>query len=366
VAARRNELGSRGVQGEGNYLRNSVKAVVDAYTGEVTLYAYDDADPLLRAWRKAFPDLFAPKSDIPQGLGEHLRYPEDLFSIQTWIYASYHLSNPDDFYSKDDFWALPDDRSGEIERQEDSGGLTTAESVKARPYYLLTKLPGSSQLQFVLVMPFTPNGKENMVSYLAANSDPADYGKLTLFSLERARTIFGPTQVNARILADPTVASQLTLLNQQGSRVILGNLLTVPVKESLLYVQPIFVQGSAANSIPLLQRVAVFYNNTVGYSPTLTESISRVISGEPEQPPPADGQEPTPPSGTANVQELLRRADAEYKAAQAELAAGNLAGYQQHINRMAELIRQALGQSGNQGDGATTTTTAPTTTAPPG
>jgi uncharacterized protein len=364
VAARRNELGSRGVQGEGNYLRNSVKAVVDAYTGEVTLYAYDDTDPLLRAWRKAFPDLFAPKNTVPESLTQHLRYPEDLFSIQTWIYASYHLSNPDDFYSKDDFWALPDDRSGEIERQEDSGGLTTAESVKARPYYLLTKLPGSSQLQFVLVMPFTPNGKENMVSYLAANSDPADYGKLTLFSLERSRTIFGPTQVNARILADPTVASQLTLLNQQGSRVILGNLLTVPVKESLLYVQPIFVQGSAANSIPLLQRVAVFYNNTVGYSPTLSESISRVISGEPVQPPPADGQQPTPPSGTANVQELLRRADAEYKAAQAELAAGNLAGYQQHINRMAELIRQALGQSGNQGDGASATTT--TTTAPPG
>jgi uncharacterized protein len=129
-------------------------------------------------------------------------------------------------------------------------------------------------------------------------------------------------------------------------------------------VQPIFVQGSAANSIPLLQRVAVFYNNTVGYSPTLSESISRVISGEPVQPPPADGQQPTPPSGTANVQELLRRADAEYKAAQAELAAGNLAGYQQHINRMAELIRQALGQSGNQGDGASATTT--TTTAPPG
>jgi uncharacterized membrane protein (UPF0182 family) len=363
VAARRNELGSRGVQGEGNYLRNSVKAVVDAYTGEVTLYAYDDADPLLRAWRKAFPDLFAPKNSVPESLTEHLRYPEDLFSIQTWIYASYHLGNPDDFYSKDDFWALPDDRSGEIERQEDSGGLTTAESVKARPYYLLTKLPGSSDLQFVLVMPFTPNGKENMVSYLAASSDPDDYGKMTLFSLERARTIFGPTQVNARILADPTVASELTLLSQRGSRVILGNLLTVPVKESLLYVQPIFVQGSAANSIPLLQRVAVFYNNTVGYSPTLSESISRVISGEPEQPPPTDGQQPTPPSGTANVQELLRRADAEYKAAQGELAAGDLAGYQQHINRMAELIRQALGQSGNQGDGASATTT---TTAPPG
>src|SRR5919106_769260 len=296
VAARRNELASRGVQGQGNYLRNSVKAVVDAYTGEVTLYAYDESDPLLRAWRKAFPDLFASKSEITPSLAEHLRYPEDLFSIQTWIYASYHLGNPDDFYSKDDFWALPDDRSGEIQRQEDSGGPTTADSVKARPYYLLTKPPGRGQPEVRLGMPFTPNRQGKIVSYLAANSDQADYGKLELFSLDRARTIFGPTQVN-----------------QRGSKVILGNLLTVPVEQSLLYVQPIFVQGSAANSIPLLQRVAVFYNNTVGYSPTLSESISRVIGGEPEEPPPETGGQPTPPAGSARGRGLLSRADAEYR-----------------------------------------------------
>ena len=361
AAARRNEQGSRGVEGSGNYIRNSVKAVVDAYTGEVTLYAFDESDPVLAAWRKAFPDLFAPKAAISKSLQDHLRYPEDLFSIQTWIYASYHIGNPDDFYSKEDFWALPDDRSGEIQRQEDSGGLTTAISVKARPYYLLTELPGSNQLEFVLVMPFTPNGKENMVSYLAANSDPKGYGTMTLFSLDRARTIFGPTQVNARILADPTVASELTLLSQRGSRAILGNLLTVPIKDSLLYVQPIFVQGSAANSIPLLQRVAVFYNNTVGYSPSLAESIGKVIGGGQAQPP-TDGQPTPPPSSTTNVQELLRQADRAYKNAQQRLAAGDLAGYQEQIDRMAKLIQQALAR----GDGASPATTPPTTTAPPG
>ncbi len=372
-AARRNDLGSRGVQGIGNYLRNSVKAVVDAYTGEVTLYAYDETDPILRAWRKAFPNLFVAKQDAPTSLASHFRYPEDLFSIQTWIYASYHIGNPDDFYSKDDFWALPDDRSGELQRQEDTGGLTTTVSVKARPYYLLTNLPGVMEPEFVLVMPFTPNGKENMVSYLAANSDPGDYGKLTLFNLDRSRTIFGPTQVNARILANTTIASELTLLSQRGSRVILGNLLIVPVKESLLYVQPIFVQGSAANSIPLLQRVAVYYNNAVGYAPTLAEAVGQVVRGE--APPPAGGgQGPAPPSGTANVQELLQRADEAYKAAQRALADGDLAAYQQQINRMGDLIARALAASGRGagGDGATTTTTppatttAPTTTAPPG
>ena len=370
-AARRNELGSRGVQGIGNYIRNSVKAVVDAYTGKVTLYAYDESDPILRAWRKAFPNLFVPRQDVPQALAQHFRYPEDLFSIQTWIYASYHIGNPDDFYSKDDFWALPDDRSGELQRQEGASGLTTSVSVKARPYYLLTNLPGQTDPQFVLVMPFTPNGKENMVSYLAANSDPDGYGTLSLFNLDRARTIFGPTQVNARILANPTIARDLTLFNQQGSRVILGNLLTVPVEESLLYVQPIFVQSSAANSIPQLRQVAVYYNNAVGYATNLADAINQVVSGQAPVPPTGGATPPPPLSGTANVQELLRQADQAYKVAQQALKDGDLAAYQQQINRMGQLIQRALAQSGRggaaPGDGATTTTTvAPPTTAAPG
>jgi uncharacterized protein len=358
-AARRNELGSRGVEGIGNYIRNSVKAVVDAYTGKVTLYAYDEQDPILAAWRKAFPNLFAPQGAIPPSLRPHLRYPEDLFSIQTWIYASYHIGNPDDFYSKEDFWALPDDRSGEIRRQEDTGGLAAVASVKARPYYLLTKLPGRPAPEFVLVMPFTPNGKENMVSYLAAQADPDDYGKLTLFSLDRSRTILGPTQVNARILATPSVSSALTLLNQQGSRVILSNLLIVPVDQSLLYVQPIFVQSAAPNSFPLLQRVAVFYNNQVGFATTLTDAIAAVVSGEQPTPTPPDDGTPTQPpppapgGGNQSVQSLLTQANNEYKAAQDALANHNLAEYQQHIDRMGELIQQALAAQG-----ATTTTTA--------
>jgi uncharacterized protein len=362
-ASRRREIGSRGVEGTGNYIRNSVKAVVDAYTGEVTLYAYDESDPILRAWRKAFPDLFAPKSAISKGLGDHIRYPEDLFSIQTWIYASYHISNPDVFYSREDFWALPDDRSGELQRQEDTGGLTTGGGIKSRPYYLLTNLPRSRELQFLLVMPFTPNNKENMVSYLAANSGPNGYGKLTLVNLDRSRIIFGPTQVNARILANPTIASELNLLAQRGSRVLLGNLLIVPVQESLLYVQPIFVQGSAANSLPLLQRVAVYYNNSVGYASTLSGAVDQVVRGQAPTEPDGGGgeQPPPPPTGTADVQELLRQANEAYQAAQQALADGNLGAYQAQVRRMADLVERALAQSRGAGDAAT-----PTTTAPPG
>jgi uncharacterized membrane protein (UPF0182 family) len=358
-ASRRNEIGARGVEGIGNYIRNSVKAVVDAYTGDVTLYAFDETDPILAAWRKAFPDLFEPADQIPPSLRPHLRYPEDLFSIQTWIYASYHIGNPDDFYSKEDFWALPDDRSGEIRRQDSTGGLTAATSVKARPYYLLTKLPTSTEPEFVLVMPFTPNGKENMVSYLAAQSDKANYGKLTLFSLDRDRTILGPTQVNARILATPAISSELSLLNQQGSRVILSNLLIVPVKDSLLYVQPIFVQGSAPNSFPLLQKVAVFYNNQVGYANNLDDAINEVVSDQaPSQPPPDDGAPAPPPTpgtgGNADVQSLLRQANDQYEQAQEALSNGDLGAYQDHITKMGQLVQQALEA---QGDSSPTTTT---------
>ena len=307
-------------------------------------------------WRSV---LFAPADQIPPSLRPHLRYPEDLFSIQTWIYASYHIGNPDDFYSKEDFWALPDDRSGEIRRQDSTGGLTAATSVKARPYYLLTKLPTSTEPEFVLVMPFTPNGKENMVSYLAAQSDKGNYGKLTLFSLDRDRTILGPTQVNARMLATPAISSELTFLNQQGSRVILSNLLIVPVKDSLLYVQPIFVQSAAPNSFPLLQKVAVFYNNQVGYADTLDDAINEVVSGQaPSQPPPDDGA-PTPPStpgtgGNADVQSLLRQANDQYEQAQEALSNGDLGAYQDHITKMGQLVQRALGA---QGDSSPTTTT---------
>jgi uncharacterized protein len=209
-------------------------------------------------------------------------------------------------------------------------------------------------------MPFTPNGKENMVSYLAAQSDKGNYGNLTLFSLDRARTILGPTQVNARILATPAISSSLTLLNQQGSQVILSNLLVVPVDESLLYVQPIFVQGSAPNSFPLLQRVAVFYNNQVGYADTLEQAITEVVNGQqPTQPPPEDGgtttQPPPTSGGGGNVQSLLRQANNEYEAAQTALKDGDLAEYQAHITRMGQLIQDALSAQGDS-PGPTTTT----------
>jgi uncharacterized protein len=338
VAARRSDPEDQGVHGEANYIRNSVKAVVDAYDGTTTLYAFDETDPLLRAWRRAFPKLFAPRSAMPTDLQAHLRYPEDLFSIQTDRYASYHIGAARDFYSKQDFWALPEDRSGQL--THDQGPLVVAgPKPRMRPYYLLTKLPGERDEQFVLVMPFTPNNKQNMVAYMAARSDPTDYGRITLFSLPRARTVFGPTQIHAQILADPEVAKELTLFNQQGSTVILGNLLTVPIEHSLLYVQPIFVQASQG-AIPELRRVPVFFNNQLGYTANLTDSINQVLSQTTTpaggRPPPAPPQAPS----TALARILQQQAEAYRRALQA-LHRDDLGAYQRAVERLGRLIQQA-------------------------
>jgi uncharacterized protein len=340
VAARRTDPKDRGVGGEANYIRNSVKAVVDAYDGTTTLYAFDETDPLLRAWRRAFPGLFAPRSAMSADLQAHLRYPEDLFSIQTDRYASYHIGAARDFYSKQDFWALPEDRSGQLTRGE--GSLVVAgPKPRMRPYYLLTRLPGEHDEQFVLVMPFTPNNKQNMVAYMAARSDPASYGRITLFSLPRARTVFGPTQVHAQILADPDVAKELTLFNQQGSTVILGNLLTVPIKDALLYVQPIFVQASQG-AIPELRRVPVFFNNQLGYTASLADSIDQVLGQTTKAPPASGPQPPAGPQATSTaLARILQQQAEQYRRAQQALDRHDLGAYQHAIDRLGQLIEQA-------------------------
>jgi uncharacterized protein len=353
VAARRDAPADRGVRGRANYLRNSVKGVVDAYDGAVTLYAFDEADPLLRAWRKAFPGLFAARSAIPPQLQAHLRYPEDLFAIQANRYASYHIVVAKDFYSKQDFWSLPEDRSGQIRQSLGAAPLTVGDARRApmRPYYLLVRLPGETREHFVLVLPFTPNNKQNMVAYMAARSDPDGYGTITLFNLPRSRTVFGPTQVNAQILADPDVAKELTLFNQQGSTVTLGNLLTVPIGDSLLYAQPIFIQASQG-AIPELRRVAAFLNNQLGYTATLDGSINQVLVASP------GGPGPPPAAARSQLAQILAQQAEAFRQAQQALDRKDLGAYQRAIQRLGDLIRRAQ-QAARTGPGAATSTTGP-------
>jgi hypothetical protein len=316
---------------------------------------------LLRAWRRAFPGLFAPRSAISQDLQAHLRYPEDLFAIQANRYASYHIPFAKDFYSKQDFWAIPEDRSGPIRQSLAAAPLPLAvgppRQEPMRPYYLLARLPGETREHFVLVLPFTPNNKQNMVSYMAARSDPDGYGTITLFNLPRSRTVFGPTQVNAQILADPNVAKELTLFNQQGSTVTLGNLLTVPVGDALLYAQPIFIQASQG-AIPQLRRVAAFLNGDLGYTATLEGSLAQLLGEAPPSRPAPGG--PGQPAGTALARILAQEAEA-FRQAQTALDRRDLGAYQRAIDRLGELIRQAQQLTG-AGAPPTTSASPPSTT----
>ncbi len=233
-----------------------------------------------------------------------------------------------------------------------------------RPYYLLARLPGETREHFVLVLPFTPNNKQNMVAYMAARADPDGYGTITLFNLPRSRTVFGPTQVNAQILADPNVAKELTLFNQQGSTVTLGNLLTVPVGDALLYAQPIFIQASQG-AIPQLRRVAAFLNGDLGYTATLEGSLAQILGEAPPSSPSPGPSSPGQPAGTGTALARILAQEAEaFRQAQAALDRRDLGAYQRAIDRLGELIRQAqqLTRAGaSSGTSAPPASTTPTT-----
>ncbi|HET7237153.1 MAG TPA: UPF0182 family protein [Actinomycetota bacterium] len=306
--------------GEANYIRNSVKVVVDAFDGTMTYYVVDPEDPIVMAWASAFPDLFTPASEAPTELAEHFRYPENLFQIQAVQFTNYHVTDPDVFYGKQDFWALPTDPTV-------SNGDS---SFLMRPYYVLMRIPGETDETFALILPFTPQGRQNMVAWMAAKSDPGDdYGEIQSFEFPSGLNVDGPTQVFARINQDARFSAERTLLSQGGSDVVFGDLLVIPVQDSLLYVQPVYVVSSQANALPELKRVVIVNGAQIGIGDTLAEALTDSIG---EVVPPEDGEEP-PPEGTIEeqVQALLDEATLHFAAADDALRAGDLATYQAEI-----------------------------------
>ncbi len=251
-----------------NYIRNSVKAVVDAYNGTVRFYVSDADDPVLAAYAQAFPGVFRPLSEMPPDLAKHIRYPEDIFRIQTDRFMTYHMTDPRVFYNKEDVWALPNQK-----RAADEGSTMD-------PYYTLIKLPGQEKLQFLLMLPMTPFKKENMVAWIAAACDRPDYGKLIAYRLPKDRIVYGPTQIEAMIDQEPTISQQLSLWDQRGSRVIRGNLLVIPIGNSFLYVEPVYLIAEQVN-IPQLIRVIVAYGSRVTMAPTLEEATRAIFSNLP-------------------------------------------------------------------------------------
>jgi uncharacterized membrane protein (UPF0182 family) len=331
-----------------NYLRNSVKAVVDAYDGTLTFYVFDPDDPVLATYQRIFPGMFTPKSAMPKSLLEHARYPEDYFDLQAQVFASYHVQNPSVLYNKGDQWEIPTRVS------------ITGEG-RMVAYYVIMRLPGQSEEELVLILPFSPNGRSNMIGWLGAQSDGDRYGQAVSIAFPPSETVYGPAQVEAAVNQEPTISSQRTLWGQQGSRVIFGNLLVVPVEDSLLYVQPLYLQ-SEQTKLPQFKRVVVFYRASsaakslasgdrqkVVMAPTLEEALTQIFG--PKTPPPVaaavvpppeiPGPEPETASATTSkatlspqAKTLIEQADRELEASEKALRAGDFAGYGMHQKKL--------------------------------
>jgi hypothetical protein len=329
-----------------NYIRNSVKAVVDAYDGTTTLYVADPSDPLIRAWQGVFPTLLRPLTDLPADLAAHLRVPEEGFNVQTRMYGRYHVRDPRTFFQNDDLWTVPT-------------GQTSEQTLPSEAYYVIMRLPGEPEAEFLLLQPMVPRGRPNMIAWVAARSDTPNYGAVRVYNFPADTTVFGPAQIEARIDQDPEISAQVTLWNQSGSQVIRGNLIVVPVGDSLLYLQPVYLQ-STGSSFPEFQRIIVASPTDVVWAPTLGESLRLLLEAQgtpgpgPSAPPtPSPSPGPTPsgkpspaPSASpgdelpADLAGLIRYANAHFELAQEALRQGDFARYGDEIAKVEEALRR--------------------------
>ncbi len=246
-----------------NYLRNSVKAVVNAYDGSVTLYVADPEDPILRTWAGIFPALFRPLDEMPASLRPHLRYPQDLFTAQADLYATYHMQDPRVFYNKEDLWTAPNE-------------IYLKATVSMAPYYVIIRLPGEAQAEYVLIRPYTPPDKSNMITWLAARSDGEHYGKLLALRYPKEKLVFGPMQIEARINQDPIISEQVTLWDQAGSEVLRGNMIVIPIGASNLYVEPLYLQAKEGR-LPEMKRVILASGNRVVMQPSVEAGLTALL-----------------------------------------------------------------------------------------
>ena len=324
-----------------NYIRNSVKVTIDAYDGTVVFHLVDPADPLAATLSRVFPELFQPLAAMPADLRERLRYPQGIFGLQAAMYATFHMTSPDALYNREDQWDIPS-----LDAQE--GGQPMA------PYYTIMKLPGGTDPEFVQMLPYTPKQKDNLAAWLVARSDGENYGKLMVVQLPKQTVIFGPRQISARISQDQVIAPQITLWNQQGSEVIQGTLLVIPVEESLVYIRPLYLRA-AGGRIPELKRVVVAYRNQIVMEPTLDMALARLFpgSGTARQKAPAAGSvglvSPTAAgSATADASDrtgtgvggLAEQAQLQYQQAMQAQRAGNWALYGEEIRKLGETLER--------------------------
>lgn len=322
--------------GDINYIRNSVKAVVDAYSGRITLYIADEQDPLIRTWARIFPGTLKPLAEMTADLRAHLRYPEDIFKIQTSVYSTYHMDQPQIFYNKEDQWEIAS--AAEIE----------GKPKQMEPYYTIMKLPGEGQEEFILMLPFTPHSKDNMAAWMASRSDGENYGRLVVYRFPKQKLVYGPKQVVQRINQDTAVSQQISLWDQRGSKVTLGTLLVIPIKESLIYVQPLYLRAESGK-IPELKRVIVVAENKIAMEETLEASLARIFGNVPLTTKPT--QETLASAAQSNVsaqvapstpdaQSLAAQAKQHYDRAIQAQRDGDWARYGEEIKRLGAVIEQ--------------------------
>ena len=317
-----------------NYIRNSVKATVDAYDGSVTLYQWDEKDPVLKTWMKAFPNTVKPKSAISKGLLEHIRYPEDMFRVQRDILSSYHVKNAASFYGGQDFWRVPRDPS-----------TFGANAGAQPPYYMTLQMPGSATPTFSLTTPFVPRGgRENLSAFASVNATAGpDYGKISVLQLPRSTNIAGPSQVASNFEAKPDVANALSLLRQGGSDVVLGNLLTLPVGNGLLYVQPVYVTATSnAAAYPLLQKVLVSFGDVIGFDSSLKGALDQVFGGNSGTSASSSQPTATTSNSSADLASALQSAKQAMADGQAALAKGDFAAYGRAQDRLKSALAAAI------------------------
>ena len=318
-----------------NYIRNAVKVVVDAYTGSVDYYISDPDDPLIATYSKIFPGMFKPLEEMSEDLKQHLRYPVDYFMAQANMFTIYHMEDPQVFYNKEDKWNLPTEIYGSVEKP-------------LEPYYTIIKLPGQNKPEFVLIMPFTPQNKKNMIAWMAARSDGEDYGKLLSYAFPKQELVYGPMQVEARINQDTTISQQLSLWDQRGSNVIRGNLLAIPIKDALLYVEPLYLQAEQSR-MPELRRVIVTHGDRVVMEPTLEQALEKIFgagAGEGEQKPFTTPEAGELPQAAASVTELAQRANQLYDEAQNKLKVGDWSGYGDTLAKLKQTLTELAEQAG--------------------
>ena len=340
-----------------NYIRNSVKVTIDAYNGDVAFYIIDEKDPIVKTYARIFPDLFKPFKEMPAELKEHIRYPRDLFKIQMETYTKYHMEDVQVFYNQEDLWQIPDEVYGESRQ-------------KMEPYYIIIKLPEEQKAEFFLMTPFTPSKKDNMIGWLAARCDLSNYGNLLVYKLPKEKLVYGPMQIEARVDQQTEISRELSLWGQRGSRVIRGNLLAIPVSDTFIYVEPVYleaiqeesqmpptdtpqpsgrasararpqVEEARAASLPELKRVIVAFSNRLIMEENLDKALSSILDVEITPKHPASLV--IPQIKGEGLSKLGATALDHYNKAKAYLRHGDWTGYGRELENLEKILKEMSG-----------------------